>query len=122
MRYRLSYRQYAILVGLFILIFAWILVDQFFFSLVIQRFIALSAVALSAIAAFFFIVKPSEPFRLANHLGALLGVLALVLAVIEHVVIRFDFSIRALLICVIAFVCPFPAALIYRLVKPAVSR
>ena len=122
MRYRLSFRQYSILLGLFVLIFAWVLVDQIFFPLVIQRFAALIFVALAAMTAFFFIVKPSEPFRLANHLGALLGVLALVLAVIEHVVIRFDFSIRAALICAIAFVCPFPAALIYRLVKPAVSR
>jgi hypothetical protein len=117
MLHRLSVKQYVILAGVFALIYGWVLIDQLFLPLVFQRFIALIIVALVSITFYFFIVKPSEPFQLSAHLGILLGVVTVIIAIIEHIIIRFDFSFKPLLICVIAFVSPFISGFIYRSIK-----
>jgi Na+-translocating ferredoxin:NAD+ oxidoreductase RnfA subunit len=118
MIYRLSVKQYAILAGLFALIYGWVLIDQFFLPLVFQRFIALIIVAFSSITAYFFIVKPSEPYPFSAHLGLLLCLITAIISVVEHVIIHFNFSYKLLLILVIAFGSPFLSGFIYKSMKP----
>ena len=117
MIYRLSIKQYAILAGLIVLIYGWVLIDQYLLPLVALRFIALILVALSSLTAYFYIIKPAEPYKLSAHLSLLLGLITAIIFVIEHVIIGLDISTKSLLILIIVVITPFLSGHIYRLVK-----
>jgi hypothetical protein len=113
--YRLSLRHYALLAGLFALLYSWVLIDQIFLPEVYQRLLALGVLALGLLTALFFIVGPPEPWKLSRHLSLLIGSATVLLTLVQHVLIRFDLTPRSLLILVIAFGWPFLAGLVYRI-------
>jgi hypothetical protein len=114
---KLRFKHYLLLAAIFALIYAWLLVDQIFISKVLFRFIALIVVALTLVTVFYFIVKPKDPFKRAAFLSLYIGTFAVVAGVIQHVIIRFDISWKAPMIWVVAFLCPFIPAWIYRKIK-----
>jgi len=113
---RLRFKDYLVLLGLCVLIYLWLLVDQFFLPTVKQRFIALLVVSFSALTAYFFIVKPAKPFGLAKHLSLLLGLLTAAVTVLQHVIIRFDLTYKAVLILAVVVLAPCIAGGIYQLI------
>jgi hypothetical protein len=58
-------KQILLLILIFGLIYAWLCVDQLFIPKVVFRFLALAVMSLVLLTFYFFIVKPSEPMKLA---------------------------------------------------------
>jgi hypothetical protein len=110
---KLKLKDILTLIVLLIIVFCWIISDQFFFSLVYQRFIALFLILLFLFYLQFLINKPKQVLYYCNTLALIFIVIAVLLSLIIHLGIHNDFSYKLILIWLLAGCIPYLAGLIY---------
>jgi hypothetical protein len=109
------------LMGVIIIGFGWLLIDQFFFPLVIQRFIALFVLLL---VLFFFQFKVNNPvhiFKYANTLMVISLGFIVVVSTVTHIIMLHDFDYRSVLIWILTAMLPYLSALLYNLFRKRVK-
>jgi hypothetical protein len=108
------------LVGLILIGFAWILVDQFFIKQSSHRFIAFAIVLIVLFYLLFFINKPLHVWHYANTFASILVIFVILCSVVMHVIIKHDFNQYVghslMLWCMIAAL-PYLAGFIYKLTR-----
>jgi len=111
---RPSFRQILLLIILFVILVAWISVDQLIFSTVFHRFLALVVLSIALLTGYFFLVKPLKPMKWAVFLSLWIGSAAVTVSLVRHVLLQFDFSIKSVLIWLVVFGSPLGAGLVYQ--------
>jgi hypothetical protein len=115
MFYPFKIKDIITLLGVILLGFGWVLIDQIFLSSATQRFMALIVVLLLLFFGQFFINKPSSIWKYANTLALISLILVVLISVIMHVIINHDLSSRAVLIWVLTVILPYVSAAVYKL-------
>lgn len=108
-------KEYSLLAACAAVVYLWLMVDQAFLPYDWQRFAALPLVTAGVLTLYFFILKPAEPFDLAKRVSNAIGILTAAAVLLQHVVIRFDITYKALIIFWIVVLVPYAAAGIYQL-------
>ncbi|MBN1621512.1 MAG: methyltransferase domain-containing protein [Endomicrobiales bacterium] len=116
MGYKLKWSEYVLLAVIFAVIYSWILVDQFVLPEYMRPF-AFFMIALVSLIFFFFIVKPEQQNSLAGFLSIVLGSVAGVTIILQHMIVKFDVSYKAFIILAGAVVTPFIAGGVYSVYK-----
>ncbi len=97
--------------------FGWILIDQLFLAESWQRMIALVLVLCFLFFLQFLINKPEKLLFYANTIALVSVLFVMATAVLMHVIIRHDFSVKGLIILAITAAIPYGSAGIYSLIK-----
>ncbi len=97
--------------------FGWILIDQLFLAESWQRMIALVLVLCFLFFLQFLINKPEKLLFYANTIALVSVLFVMATAVLMHVIIRHDFSVKGLIILAITASIPYGSAGIYLLMK-----
>jgi hypothetical protein len=95
---------------------AWIAVDQ---ALLPQRLLmpAFLTLVLLLMAGFFALARPSNPFALARTVALVTGCVTAVLIVVQHVIVRFDLTMKSGVILAATVAFPFVTAAGYKWVR-----
>jgi hypothetical protein len=109
----LSLKDCLCLVGVFILGFGWLLIDQFFFSTVSLRFLALIIILLSLFYIQFRINSPENVFHYVNSITLVALAFIVLISLIIHVLINNDFTFKSILIWLVTATIPYLAGYIY---------
>jgi hypothetical protein len=112
--YPLRFRDVLSLVVLIAIAFGWLLIDQMFLPETYQRFMAFMVLILALYSGQFMINKPDREMAYATSLAAVTVAFGIILSVIMHVMIRHDFTLKSVLIWLIAGIFPYLAAMIYK--------
>lgn len=108
------------LIGLIIIGFAWIMIDQVFLKQSSQRFIAFTILLILLFQIQFWINKPQMIWHYANTLSLILVIFVMLSSIIMHVVIYDDFASKlfhSILISIITGIMPYFTVLIYMLAR-----
>ncbi len=111
--YPLKLRDYLTLLGLIILGYGWLLIDQFFFPQTYQRVIALVVILFGLYFLQFLINKPVNLIQYANSIAAITLPFVICMSLIIHVVINHNFTYKSPLIWIISGILPYLARLVY---------
>lgn len=117
---KLKIRDIISLIGLIILGFAWIMIDQLFLSKSGQRFIAFSMLMILLFYLQYVINKPDIILKYANSLAVLVLVFVILSSIVTHVIIHHDFAEKfkhSLLIWVITGSMPYLVGMLYALTR-----
>lgn len=109
----LSLKDCLCLVGVFILGFGWLLIDQLFFSAVSLRFLALIIILVSLFYIQFRISNPENVFQYVNSISLVALALIVLISLIIHVLINNDFNYKSILIWLVTSTIPYLAGFIY---------
>lgn len=116
-RYPLKWRDYLILVFLFVLLYFFTITQQYYIPESIRPF-SLLFVVLLCLTSFFFYLKPENPYRLSRFLSLWLGIIVLFIIILKHIIISFDISYKSAIILTITLVSPFISGYIIKKIKP----
>lgn len=95
------------LIGLIIIGFGWLLIDQIFLTEVYQRFIAFFILIFILYYLQFAINKPINVMNYANSIALITVSFIVIVSFIMHVIIKNDFTYKSILIWVIAGLLPY---------------
>ena len=101
------------LIGLIIIGFGWLLIDQFFLPQVYQRVIAFFILMFILYYLQFAINKPINVMHYANSIAIITVSFIVIASLIMHVIINNDFNYKSILIWIITGVLPYTAGFIY---------
>jgi|GEM_PF-3358628 len=101
------------LIGLIIIGFGWLLVDQIFLPEVYQRFIAFFILIFILYYFQFAINKPVNVINYANSIALITVSFIVIVSFIMHVIITNDFTYKSILIWVISGLLPYLTGFIY---------
>ncbi len=110
--HKLQIKDFLILASIVALVYLYIMVDQLFVPIVLRPY-AILIIIQTLLVAFFFIVKPYNIIHLSNSLLLCLGGMATVLILIQHVIIKFDFNFKVLIILMIISASPYLSGFLY---------
>jgi hypothetical protein len=108
------------LVGLILIGFAWILVDQFFIKQSSHRFIAFAIVLIVLFYFQFLINKPLHIWHYANTIASILVIFVVLCSVVMHIIIKHDFNqyiIHSIMLWCMIAALPYVAGFIYKLTR-----
>ena len=108
------------LIGLIIIGFAWIMIDQIFLKQSSQRFIAFTILLILLFQIQFWINKPQKIWYYANTLSLILVLFVILSSVLMHVVIYHDFAnkiFHSILIWIITGIMPYLTGLIFMITR-----
>ena len=105
------------LIGLIIIGFGWLLIDQIFLTEVYQRFIAFFILIFILYYLQFAINKPINVMNYANSIALITVSFIVIVSFIMHVIIKNDFTYKSILIWVIAGLLPYLTGFIYMKTK-----
>jgi len=108
------------LIGLIIIGFSWILIDQIFIKESSQRFIAFTILMILLFQIQFWINKPQKIWYYANILSLILVIFVILSSIVMHVIIYHDFSDKfkhSILIWIITGLMPYLSGMIYKLIR-----
>ena len=108
------------LIGLIIIGFAWIMIDQIFLKQSSQRFIAFTILLILLFQIQFWINKPQKIWYYANTLSLILVLFVILSSVLMHVVIYHDFASKifhSILIWIITGIMPYLTGLIFMITR-----
>jgi len=108
------------LIGLIIIGFAWIMIDQIFLKQSSQRFIAFTILMILLFQIQFWINKPQKIWYYANILSLILVVFVVLSSIVMHVIIYHDFADKfkhSILIWIITGIMPYLSGMIYKLIR-----
>ena len=109
----LKFKDYLTLLGLIIIGFGWLFIDQIFLPEVYQRVIAFFILMFILYYLQFYINKPANVMHYTNSIAAITISFIVVVSLIMHVVINNDFTYKIILIWVITGVSPYMAGNLY---------
>jgi hypothetical protein len=101
------------LIGLIIIGFGWLFIDQIFLPEVYQRVIAFFILMFVLYYLQFYINKPANVMHYVNSIAAITISFIVVVSLIMHMVINNDFTYRTILIWLITGVSPYMAGYLY---------
>jgi len=112
---KLYLKDILTLIGLFIVGYGWILIDQYFFPEVYQRIIAFTVIVLMLYWLQFIINKPyrKEVLSYSNTIALITASFVVAISLIIDVIIKHDFSYKSILIWIISATLPYIAGYIY---------
>ena len=108
------------LIGLIIIGFAWIMIDQIFLKQSTPRFIAFTMLLILLFQIQFWINKPQKIWHYANILSLILVIFVILSSILMHVVIYHDFASKifhSILIWIITGTMPYFSGLIYMIIR-----
>ena len=108
------------LIGLIIIGFAWIMIDQIFLKQSSQGFIAFTILLILLFQIQFWINKPQKIWYYANTLSLILVLFVILSSVLMHVVIYHDFASKifhSILIWIITGIMPYLTGLIFMITR-----
>ncbi len=119
MKYLSSIKRKDILTltGLVIAGFVWIRVDQFLIPESGPRFIAFILLTLILYYLQFAINRPLKIWHYANTIALLSFAFTLLAAIVIHLIISHDFSLKTVLISLIVLLVPYITGAIYLIVR-----
>jgi hypothetical protein len=101
------------LIGLIIIGFGWLLIDQIFLPEVYQRVIAFFILMFVLYYLQFAINKPANVMYYASFIATFAVSFIITVSLIMHVIIKNDFTYKSVLVWVITGVSPYIAGYIY---------
>jgi hypothetical protein len=110
-------KDYVCLLGVILIGFGWLLIDQIFLSEIYQRFIALFIILVTLFFLQFKLNKPSSVWKYANTLVAICLGFIVTISLILHAFIRHDLDYRSILIWILTACLPYLVAGIYQLLQ-----
>jgi hypothetical protein len=113
----LKLRDCLTLLGLIIIGFGWLLIDQIFLTEVYQRFIAFFIIIFSLYYLQFAINKPDNIIYYANSIAIITVSFIVIVSLIMHVIINNDFTYKSILIWFISGSLPYLSGLLYMIIK-----
>jgi hypothetical protein len=113
----LKLKDYLTLIGLIIIGFGWLLIDQIFLPEVYQRFIAFFILIFILYYLQFAINKPVNVINYANSIALITVSFIVIISFIMHVIINNDFTYKSILIWVISGLLPYLTGFIYMKTK-----
>ena len=109
----LNLKDCLTLIGLIIIEFGWLLIDQIFLPEVYERVIAFFVLMLVLYYLQFSINKPVHLIQYANSVAVITVSFIIVVSVVMHVIIKNDFTYKSVLVWVITGVSSYIAGFIY---------
>ena len=113
----LKLKDYLTLIGLIIVGFGWLLIDQIFLQETYQRFIAFFIMMLALYYFQFAINRPIQVIPYANTIALITFSFVVIVSLIMHVIINKDFSYKSVLIWIISGLLPYLTGLIYLMIR-----
>jgi len=113
---RLKIKDILSLIGLVIIGFAWVMIDQIFIKQSGYRFIVFSLIMVILFYVHYLINKPQMIWYYANSIALILLIFVILSSVIMHVLIYHDFADKykhSVLIWIITGLMPYFIGLIY---------
>lgn len=110
--HKLQIKDYLILASIILLVYFYIMVDQFFVPVALRPF-AVLIVIITLLVSFFFFIRPKSVIGLGNTLLLCLGGAATIIVVIQHILISFDFNPKVLIILLVTYISPYLSGLMY---------
>jgi SAM-dependent methyltransferase len=109
----LKFKDYLILIGLIIIGFGWLLIDQIFLPQVYQRVIAFFILMFILYYLQFAINKPVNVMHYANSITTITVSFIVIVSLIMHVVVNNDFTYKSILIWIITGLLPYISGFLY---------
>jgi hypothetical protein len=113
----LKLKDYVSLLGVYIIGFGWLLIDQIFLPAVWQRFVALFILLLILFYLQFSVNKPVKTFNYANSIALVTFLFISIISIVLHAFIKHDFSSKLILMWIISGVLPYLSGFIYQITK-----
>ena len=101
------------LMGLIVIGFGWLLIDQFFLPEVYQRFIAFLKLIFTLYYLQFALNKPNHSIHYANSIAIITVSFIVIVSIIMHVIINNDFTYKSILIWIISGLLPYISGYLY---------
>jgi hypothetical protein len=101
------------LMGLIVIGFGWLLIDQFFLPEVYQRFIAFLILIFTLYYLQFALNKPNHSIHYANSIAIITVSFIVIVSIIMHVIINNDFTYKSILIWIISGLLPYISGYLY---------
>jgi len=105
------------LIGLIVVGFGWLLIDQFFFPETYQRFVAFFILIFTLYYFQFAINKPLRVIHYANSIALITVLFIVIVSIIMHVIIQHDFTWKSIWIWIISGLLPYATGLLYLKIK-----
>ena len=118
---KMKLKDWLMLVGVIIIGFGWLLVDQIFLDETYQRFIALFILLLGLLFLQFAVNKPEYPIRYANTLTVICVTFIVLISVVMHVIIKHNFTSKSVLIWIVSGVMPYMSGGLYSITRKKVK-
>ncbi len=109
----LKIKDILTLVGLIVIGFGWILIDQFFLPETYQRFMAFCILLFILFYLQFLINKPAQVLHYCNSITLIIVSFVVIISLIMHVLINNDFSYKSVMIWLISGLLPYITGFIY---------
>ena len=112
---RLYLKDTLTLIGLFLVGFGWVLIDQYFIQEAYIRIIAFTVIAFALYWLQFIINKPyrKEVRPYTNTIALITVSFVVITSLVMHVLINHDFAYQSILIWIISATLPYIAGYIY---------
>ena len=110
-------KDILILIGLIIVGFGWVLIDQIFLPEPNQRFIAFIILIFMLFYLQFVLNKPIDVIKYCNSIALITLSFAVISSVIMRVIINNDFSYKSILIWFISGLLPYITGFVYTITK-----
>ena len=115
--YPLKLQDYLLFLGVIILGFGWLLLDQLFFPETWQRIIAFVIVLFGLCLLLIRINNPIRPISYVNTFVVIALSVIICISIVIHVFIRHDFSWKSVLMWFISGITPYLAGITYVKIK-----
>jgi len=118
MFYRLKTKDALCLLGLVILTYLWIRVDQLILTTSTQRMIAFPVLGLILMVLCFYLIKPEKPVTLSHTMAVILIPLFIILTLVLHLFIFKDgFQNKSIILWIMTGAMIYLAGWIYQRIK-----
>lgn len=113
----LKLKNVLTLIGLIIIGFGWLLIDQILLPETYQRLIAFSILIFALFYLQFVLNNPENIIHYANTVALITVSFILTVILIMHVLILNDFSYKQIMILVLSGVLPYLSGMVYKLTR-----
>lgn len=112
--YKLKIKECVYLIILLAIGYIFTITQKYYIPEIIRPF-TLVFVFIAIFTILYIIVKPEDPRKLSNYLSFLTFAIVLLIVIIQHIIIKFDISYKAVIILIASYLAPIPAYLIYKM-------
>ena len=119
---KLTRQHNFILLILVIVGYIWILIDQYFISKSTLRLVVFGILISLLYLVLFYIVKPKNPYWLANKLAIILTPLIILEGTIVHLFIKNDFTYQQSILWLLVGITPYFSGKVYKEIHTRRSR
>ena len=119
---KLTRQHNFILLLLVIAGYIWILIDQYFISKSTIRLVVFGIIISLLYLILFYIVKPQNPYWLANKLALILTPLIILEGTIVHLFIKNDFTYQQSILWLLVGITPYFSGKLYKEINTRRSR